>query len=341
MKKSAIHISIVACAALACGCAKSVPTGPNDNAIRYFEAWKAVNYPDAESTGLGSIVLEKTDGDGLLVESEGYAIAEYVISDLDGNIASYTDANTAKKLGTYSETTYYGPQVMSTATGSIYAGVSEAIVGMRTGGHIKAAIPSWLMTYDIYGSKEEYLNHASSVSDCIYDIRIVDFTNDIIKWQKDSIGAFFANNADIFGKMTAKDTVKGYTGLYYKQLKEPVDTTSFPSDTTLYINYTGRLLNGLVFDTTDERIAKDNGLYSPSKNYGPVSVKWNESVSEITLGSSSVISGFSATLWQMRSMEKGIGIFTSDFGYGKSGSGSSIPGYSPLIFEIEFVEKPE
>ncbi len=43
----------------------------------------------------------------------------------------------------------------------------------------------------------------------------------------------------------------------------------------------------------------------------------------------------------MRAMEKGIGIFWSDLGYGKSGSGNSIPAYSPLVFEIEIVEKPE
>ena len=39
--------------------------------------------------------------------------------------------------------------------------------------------------------------------------------------------------------------------------------------------------------------------------------------------------------------DKCTGIFTSSLGYGYSGSGSSIPGYAPLIFEIEVVDKPE
>ena len=131
-------------------------------------------------------------------------------------------------------------------------------------------------------------------------------------------------------------------GFYYKELAAPSDTTVFPSDTTIYINYTGRLLNGLVFDTSIENVAKDNGLYSSSRTYGPVLINWGETYSDITMGSenSSIISGFALTLWQMQSFEKGIGVFYSPLGYSYSGSGASIPGYAPLIFEIEVVEKP-
>ena len=123
----------------------------------------------------------------------------------------------------------------------------------------------------------------------------------------------------------------------------PADTAAFSKDTVIYINYTGKLLNGLVFDTNIERVAKDNHLYSSSKTYEPVSISWGEKYSDITMGSSasSVIGGFALTLWQMKAMEKGVGVFYSNLGYGYSGSGSSIPGYTPLIFEIELVAKPE
>ena len=42
----------------------------------------------------------------------------------------------------------------------------------------------------------------------------------------------------------------------------------------------------------------------------------------------------------MKSHEKGVGIFYSALGYGSSGSGNAIPGFSPLMFEIEVVDKP-
>ena len=45
--------------------------------------------------------------------------------------------------------------------------------------------------------------------------------------------------------------------------------------------------------------------------------------------------------FEMKDMEKGVGVFISSIGYGYSGSGSSIPAYAPLIFEIELVAKPE
>ena len=55
----------------------------------------------------------------------------------------------------------------------------------------------------------------------------------------------------------------------------------------------------------------------------------------------SIITGFALALRQMGAFEKGIAVFTSPYGYSNSGSGSSIPGYAPLIFEIELVAKPE
>ena len=143
--------------------------------------------------------------------------------------------------------------------------------------------------------------------------------------------------------MTAADSLENHKGFYYKQTELVRDTTSFPKDTTIYINYTGRLLDGTVFDTTDERLAKDNGIWSSSRTYEPVQINWGETYTDITMGSSSssIIDGFALTLWQMRKFEKGIGVFTSDYGYGYSGSGESIPPFASLAFEIEIVAKPE
>ena len=38
------------------------------------------------------------------------------------------------------------------------------------------------------------------------------------------------------------------------------------------VNYTGKLLDGMIFDTTEEKVAKDNNLYSEKMNYSPAAI---------------------------------------------------------------------
>lgn len=324
---------------MAAGCAKEAVSGPNDANKRFMDAWMHVNHPDIEPTGLGIYVLEEKEGEGDEVIQKGnYAIVDYTITDLNGNISSYTEAGTAKQLGKYDPTSYYGPKVWLTMDATIQAGLQNAVVGMKRGGYKKVVIPSWLMTYSTYSDPDKYLEKESNYSNTIYEFTVRDFTDSIDVWQKDSIERYIRKN---YGSLEAfsNDT----TGFYYRQLEPPTSDEAFSTDTTIYINYTGKLLNGLVFDTNIERVAKDNNLYDPSKTYGPTSIKWGEKHGDITMGSgdSSVISGFSLTLWQMKPMEKGIGIFYSPLGYGYNGSEPAIPPYAPLIFEIEIVEEPE
>ena len=338
------------------GCAKAVEESVNEASKRYFDAWVSINHPDlkpswkgverADSNGI--YIIHEVDGeaDAKTVTNNGYAIVEYRTTDLAGNITSYTDSTTARQLGTYSPANYYGSKVWLTMDGTIQAGLQDALVGMKVGGSKKVIIPSWLMTYNTYDTVEEYLGNASDYSNTIYEFTVKDFTDSIDVWQADSIERYIIKEYSSLATFS-NDT----TGFYFKRNGSlPESAKEFPSDTTIYINYTGKLLNGLVFDTTDEKIAKDNNIYSASKKYTPVQINWANSYSEITMGSSSstVIQGFAMTLWRMRCAPDGgywkdkcTGIFYSNLGYGYSGSGSSIPGYAPLIFEIEIVDEPE
>lgn len=345
MKKAISVILFTAAIIAAASCAKTVQPGVNDANKRFLDAWMQVNHPDIQPSGLGIYILEDTEGSGASVEEGGYAIVDYTITDLEGNITSYTRKETAKQLGKYDTTNFYGPKVWNTTKETIQAGVANALTGMKIGGRRKVVIPGWLMTYKSYDSAEDYLNPpkkkdeettSTGHANTIYDITVTDFVENIYEWEIGKIGNYLTENPSL--GLAVADSLE--YGFYYKQLSAPADTTSFPSDTTIYINYTGRLLNGLVFDTTDEKTAKDNGIYSSSRSYKPTSVSWGEDYTEIQMGGSSIIGGFALTLWQMRAFEKGVGIFYSPLGYSFSGSGSSIPGYAPLIFEIEIVEKP-
>lgn len=342
--KKIILLFLTAAAAIAfTGCARQIPVGVNDANKRYFDAWMQINHPEAIRTDLGIYILEDTPGTGAVVKKDGFARLDFKATDLEGNIVGFTDAETAKQLGTYSKDKYYGAKFQATVEGATHAGLLDALVGMQVGGHRKVVIPTWLMSYSTYKTEAEYLADESSNSSTIYDLTVTDFAEDIYEWQTERIGEYFKENNDIFDGMTPADSLPDHGGFYYKTITPAKSDKEFPKDTTIYINYTGKLLDGTVFDTTDETVAKNNGIWSSSRAYEPVLINWGEKYTDITMGSSasSIISGFSLTLWQMKAFEKGVGVFTSQYGYGYAGSGESIPGYSPLVFEIEIVAKPE
>lgn len=331
------------CAVCMCSCAKSEKTQHNEANNRYIASWISVNHPDAVKTALGDYILEDKEGSGSEYSGSNYVLVRYTVTDLDGNISSTTDAKTAQQVGTYDPSYYYGTMTWKTGEYVLPAGVEDILSGMKEGGKRKALVPSWLFTTKRYANPSDYYNKkdddSDSYSNAIYTIELVGWTDDVRLPQVDSMEIYAAKYLDGVDSLSY--------GFYYKQTKAPEDTAAFSKDTTIYINYTGRLLNRQVFDTTDPDTAKMYNIYSSSKTYAPVKITWGESESDITMtasessSSSSLISGFQKTLWQMRKYEQGIGMFMSEYGYKGSGSGSQIPGYVPLVFEISIVDKPE
>ena len=348
MKNLYKYIFLAAAAVIPASCARTISEGVNEAEQRYFNAWLKVNgISESQKAGRGIYILEKTEtASGTTVGADGYAIVEYTTTDLEGNITDYTDMEQAKQLGTYSPGSYYGPKVWTTTAETIRAGLYDGIAGMKIGERRRFIVPSWLMSYKNLATEAEYLAVSSDNSTTIFDVTVKDFTKDINQWQFSKILQTI-NNKDFydgaFNGTNIEDTTGVAYGMFYKTLEGIEEEKAFEEDTTIYINYIGKLLNGLIFDTNVERIAKDNHVYSASRTYGPTAVQWGEDWSDITLDESEVIGVFSRTLWQMaklRKGSKGVGIFYSELGYGYSGS-SNIPGYAPLIFEIEFVDKPE
>ena len=351
--KNIYKISVFVIAAAVLGCAKAVPEGTNDAAKRYFDAWIALNEPDAERVGRGTYVLSEEivneDPDGIIVEKDGFVIVRFKTTSLEGNILEYIDREVAEQLGKYSKSSYYGTKIWTTTPETIRAGVYDALMGMKVGHKKRFIVPSWMMSYSNYPTEAEYLAQENEFTNTVYEVEIVDFAKNINDWQYEKIieainKPDFQNGA-FTGTKVADSTSLGF---YFKMLDKVESKKEFTKDTTFYINYTGRLLdipefsNGLMFDTTIEDLAKDNYLYSSSRTYEPSKVKWGENFSEITLGGSSVVAGFAKTIWEMANCAPGtkaVGVFYSTLGYTYNGSGS-IPPYAPLVFEIEIVEEP-
>jgi len=335
MKKALLYLTISAAAILGTACAKDSTLSNNYTAKKYFDSWIKINHPLAQKTSLGSYILEDEPGTGKLVGSETdnpYIYLDYIITNLDGIISSYTDASTAKQLHEYDSTIYYGPLASLRLYNGLTAGLEDVVQDMKVGGKRKVAIPGWLNTTNRYDTKEDYLKKSSGTN-LIIDLTVRDAVEDLIQSQIDSIETYMGRNLS-----QVDSTIWGF---YYIQTCPPTDTTSFSANDVVYINYTGQLLNGLVFDTNVKNVAKQHGIYDSTKEYDSTSVTLAEEFGDYALDGGSegnMIDGFAYCLSLMKAGEKGIAIFTSDIAYDSS-STDQIPPYSPLRFDIEMIGK--
>jgi FKBP-type peptidyl-prolyl cis-trans isomerase len=104
------------------------------------------------------------------------------------------------------------------------------------------------------------------------------------------------------------------SGLYYVQTKKG-SGASPKIGQTVQVHYTGKLLNGNVFDSSVER----------------------GTPFEFMLGTGQVIKGWDEGIALMKVGEKGILLIPSSMGYGSNGAGGSIPPNSVLIFDVELL----
>lgn len=114
--------------------------------------------------------------------------------------------------------------------------------------------------------------------------------------------------------------------IYMKMLEYDEDnavtegTESIYSTDSVSVHYRGWLMNGTVFD---QSYSGDwDGRYSPAT----------------TFAVGNVIVGWTTALLQMKAYRRAEVYIPYSLGYEASGSGSSIPGYSTLVFDIR-VEK--
>lgn len=100
-------------------------------------------------------------------------------------------------------------------------------------------------------------------------------------------------------------------GLRFGKLVSYPDSAQIKDGSVLQVKYTGRRMNNVIFDS------------------GTISV---------TVGSTSLVQGFTQGLLKLRAGEKANLLFPSSLGYGVQGN-TNIPGFSPLYFEVEIVSK--
>ena len=331
MKNSTIYSSLLLIGTLLLtACAKEASEDSSVAAERRATSWISVHYPSAQRTEGDIWILEDTPGTGdeWDIENKGIAYITATTRDLDGNITSTNDESVARQIGSWTRSGNYGPSIWHVGDGGLPDAYSAILDGMRIGGSRKALLPSWTLS--------------SNSDHTVMDLRLVFQSDNIYEYQTERLKEFsaryMANEDSTFYNGVDGDRF----GFYYHCLRANLEEEVMPTDTTVYINYTGRRLDGVVFDTTIADTAKFYGIYDSSKTYAPIPVYWASSYESITITTSrsDAVDGFQMALWHMRPGEKAITAFYSDLGYSATGSGSTIPSYAPLSFTIDMVEEP-
>jgi len=96
------------------------------------------------------------------------------------------------------------------------------------------------------------------------------------------------------------------------------------------VNYTGRLLDGKVFDTSLAEVAEQHGIHNPQKTYEPI---------EFQLGVGQVIQGWDEGIMCLHKRAKARLFIPSTLAYGSQGAGNGlIPANAILIYDVELVD---
>lgn len=100
---------------------------------------------------------------------------------------------------------------------------------------------------------------------------------------------------------------------------------------TVKVNYVGRLLDGNVFDTSVETVAKEAGIYMDGRPYEPLTY---------VVGQQAMIKGWDEGIMGQTAGSEITLVIPSKLAYGARGAGNMIMPYSPLTFTltIESVE---
>ncbi|GAB4107861.1 hypothetical protein GCM10028791_03080 [Echinicola sediminis] len=124
------------------------------------------------------------------------------------------------------------------------------------------------------------------------------------------------------------NATKTESGLFYI-IEEEGSGDQVEEGNTVAVNYTGYILDGTVFDTSVEDVAKENDIFNEGRPYEPFSVM---------VGKGRVIPGWDEGLQLLKGGSKAKLLIPSTLAYGPRQAGEVIAPNSILVFDVEVVD---
>jgi FKBP-type peptidyl-prolyl cis-trans isomerase len=263
-----------------------------------------------QPSATGVYYMESKKGSGKAPVTDQYATVHFTVSLLDG-MKLFSTVERGEPIDFKVGSKFENP------------GFQEAVGKMKEGGKATAIVPS-SMAFGAQGAG----NIVPPFSTLYYELELVKvMTED--EWNRKQEAAEAKKAADqarvskeedaAIAKFMKDNNLKATTtlpnGLIF--IEKQAGTGARPVDgKKVKVHYTGKLLNGSVFDSSIDR---------------------GEPL-EFVIGRGSVIEGWDTGIPLLSEGGKGMLIVPSRIGYGPQAMGEAIPANSTLIFDVELVE---
>jgi len=316
-----LNFVLITLASLSVSCAKEISESSEDVEKRYLESHVKVMYNDTlEKTTSGIYIISMVQGTGLAVDDTSGVYVRYSTMDLKKNYLSTNNDSIAKIIGTYADSTYFGPKLFQLGDYSLIKGIEETLLKMREGGRIKVIIPTWLSNYNYTGSSY------TLSTPTIYDIEVLKVVRSVAQFQIDTLEAY--------SKKHYRGIDSIVNGFYCKKLEEGIGDT-LKVDEYVSFWYVARLLDGFVVDTNIEDTARKYRIYNSNRSDGYAAMTHTITDPKTSSSSGTLIRGMDKALLNMKHGGISVAFFNSDWGYGSSAK--SFGRYQPLVYWIKVV----
>jgi FKBP-type peptidyl-prolyl cis-trans isomerase len=293
-----LFLLLAAVGLLTTACSKDeapIDYGPVDDAIiTKYLASKAITTAQKQPSGL-YFVPTTTNATAKLATVGTNVSIRYTATLLDGTVFDATSLRNNT------------PVSFVLGKSNVLYGLQEGVSLMHLGDKATLLIPSGL-AYGASGTTGQNGTVVPPNTVVRFDVEVVDFN---FAATDDAIITQYLTSAAI---TTAQ---KQASGLYYVPVTANPTGIQATAGKTISVLYTGRLMDGTVFDA------------SSSNNNKPF---------DFILGSGSVIKGWDEGIALMRKGEKAILLIPSALAYGPSSPSTTIPANSVLRFEVEVVD---
>lgn len=337
--------------AVIASCADKVDVDLSENENATFTAWMAKNRPDMPEVrpGLYYQIHRAANGDESTRPSyNSWVEITFDGKNLDGDYFVNMYGRRAKYLGTFTYFTHYAPLVVQ-----LYPENPRFVMGQYLALHemnVGDSVEMYMSSEYAYGSGGSTANTVDGFRGNIVlggytpahiTMKLNASTRDIEETRLEQVMEYAEN---VLGIPRA-DSIK--EGFYLKITQENPEGDIIGEDSIAYVYYVGKFLDGFIFATNDEPVARANHIFvSDRTDELGTSESWYDALQfEATSLTTTTVEGFREAVMNMRTGEKGIAVFTSDWGYGASGDTSDstvIQPYDPLVYELEvYKTRPE